>query len=130
MNITNVDRCEEVIAAMQERHQAQLDGAVAAGAKGKKPDKKAATPEPTEAKQPMTFVAADATSLPQDWAGRFDVVIDKAMLDAIACGEAKWQTVETVMRSASRVLKPGSGVYVNISHAGPDMRKKMLVGPH
>jgi len=130
--VANVDRCEAVVEAMKKRHQAQIDGDAAGGAKGKKPpDKgKAASPELEVARQPMAFLTADAKALPQDWAGKFDVVIDKAMLDAVACGGAKWDTIDAIMRSVRSVLNPSSGVYLCISHAGPEVRAKMLLGPH
>lgn len=131
--VTNVDRCGAVLEVIRKRHQSQLDGGDAAGAKGgkKPPDKgKAASPEPEVPKVAMNFVEGDATCLPQDWAGRFDVVIDKAVLDAVACGVNKWDNVDAMMRSVRHVLKPNSGVYVCMSHAGPEVRLRMLNGPH
>jgi len=133
VNITNVDRCQELVDAMREKHQDSLSGAVAANAKGKKPagkdPKAAASPDPgAEAKKPMEFVAADVRELPQEWSQRFDVVIDKALLDAIACAPDKWSGIEAMMQSISRVLKP-HGVYLCVSHACPEMRQMALLGP-
>lgn len=130
-NVTNVDHCESLVQAMRERHQEQVDGA-AQGAKGgkAKKDAKAPSPEPTtEARKLMQFEAADVQSLPKEWSHRFDVVIDKALLDSIACGSEKWKSIDALMRSVSSVLKPG-GVYFCVSHAGPETRRKMMIGPH
>lgn len=133
-NVTNVDRCEFVVQAMRERHQEQLDVLLTGAAKGKKGGKDTKgtpTPEPgAEPRKHMQFEAFDALSLPKEWARRFDVVIDKAVLDAVACGASRWDSTEALMRSVCAVLKPKTGIYFCVSHAGPEVRQKMLVGPH
>merc|ERR1712113_754540 len=100
---------------------------------GPKKGAKAPSPEPPPSTSPddkpeMQYEVADAQSLPQDWANRFDVVIDKAMLDAVACGRDKYRITRPVLQSISMVLKPLTGVYICISHAGPDLRRPMLLG--
>ena len=49
-------------------------------------------------------------------------VIDKALLDAVVCGEAGAQRGAQLVREMHRVLKPG-GVYVVISHANEAARQ-------
>merc|ERR1719282_425694 len=116
---------------MFDRHSAPQDAAANTGAAPKK-GAKAPSPPP-QAPSPdapkMQFEVADAQSLPQDWANRFDIVIDKAMLDAVACsGKDKSKNVRAVLQSVNRVLKPSTGIYVCVSHAGPELRRHMLIG--
>mmetsp|Transcript_76505 Transcript_76505/g.224558 ORF Transcript_76505/g.224558 Transcript_76505/m.224558 type:complete len:278 (+) Transcript_76505:138-971(+) len=128
MNITNVDRCELAISAMRARHQAQRE-ALAAAASGAKKPAKGASPEPAadplEGKPAMCFESVEAKDLPQCWAARFDLIIDKALLDSVACGQEKMKATAAVLSCVSSVLKP-KGVYVCISWAPPDMRWPML----
>lgn len=129
MNVTNVDRCEPAVSAMRARHQAQREAIAAAAAGGGKKAAKGASPDPPpdalEGKPAMRFEALEAQSLPQDWAERFDVVLDKALLDSVACGQDKMKAVAGVLSSVSRVLKP-KGIYVCVSWAPPDMRWAMF----
>ena len=54
-----------------------------------------------------------------------DLVIDKALLDALLCGGENITNVLTMLREVHRVLKPG-GVYVCISHGPPEARLDYL----
>lgn len=55
----------------------------------------------------------------------FDVVLDKALFDSQLCGDNNITTVQEIMKEIYRVLKPG-GVYIMISHGGPDTRMGYL----
>lgn len=111
-NVTASDYSEVVIERMAARHASHP--AVVAGA--------------------VKFAVADMTALPfAD--GSFDVVIDKAAMDAMmADGGDTWDAPEhlleltrKVMRETARVLVPGTGVYQQISFGQPHFRKKYLV---
>lgn len=128
--VTNVDVCEPIVRKMSERQSMPKDGTASAAPSSKK-GAKAASPEPppvADDRPPMQYEVADAQGLPQDWANRFDVVIDKAMLDAVACGHDGWKSCAAVLQSVSAVLKPSTGVYICVSHAGPKLRVPMLTG--
>ncbi|CAK0904342.1 unnamed protein product [Prorocentrum cordatum] len=100
VNVTCIDRCAPLIEALREKHK----------------DKEAT----------VSFQAAEAERLPDDWAGRFDLVLDKALLDSVACGEQKWARMDEVLQSVSKVLKPSGGTYLCVSHAGVETRRPML----
>lgn len=93
-----VDQCAELIEALREKYKE---------------------------KEAFQFEAIDAAELPQDWADRFDVVMDKAMMDAILVGRQGRPKAEEVLKAVFAVLKP-SGKYVCISHAQPAQRLPLL----
>eukprot|EP00439_Symbiodinium_sp_Y106_P077655 s2731_g16.t1 len=70
--ITCVDQCAELIASLREKYK----------------DKAA-----------MEFEVADAANLPQDWSDRFDLVLDKALLDTVVAGRQGWASAEGVLQS-------------------------------
>mmetsp|Transcript_48509 Transcript_48509/g.113699 ORF Transcript_48509/g.113699 Transcript_48509/m.113699 type:complete len:285 (+) Transcript_48509:21-875(+) len=96
--ITCVDQCAELIASLREKYK----------------DKAA-----------MEFEVADAANLPQDWSDRFDLVLDKALLDTVVAGRQGWASAEGVLQSLTATLK-SSGRYVCISHARPAQRLPLL----
>jgi len=51
----------------------------------------------------------------------YDVVIDKATLDAIMCGEGSTDHVVAALSEVQRVLKPG-GTFISVTHGSPDQR--------
>lgn len=51
----------------------------------------------------------------------YDVVIDKATLDAIMCGEGSTDKVVAALSEVQRVLKPG-GTFISVTHGSPDQR--------
>jgi len=57
--------------------------------------------------------------------GSFDVVIDKALLDAITCGDGASQNVGRMLKEIHRVLSP-TGIYISVSHAPEAKRHKYL----
>jgi hypothetical protein len=68
----------------------------------------------------------------------FDVVIDKAAMDALLAREGDvWNPDQTVVDEArsmckhiTRILKPNTGTHLHISFAQPHFRKKYLLGWH
>jgi 2-polyprenyl-3-methyl-5-hydroxy-6-metoxy-1,4-benzoquinol methylase len=101
LDITNVDRCQALIDHLSAKH---------------------------EAKETLRYESQDVRCLPQEWNSKFDVVIDKACLDAIACGKDARQDVPAALSAISRVLKPMTGIYISISHAAAEIRQPMLSG--
>lgn len=98
-SIMCVDQCAELIDVLREKYK----------------DKEA-----------FQFEAVDAAKLPEEWAGKFDIVIDKAMLDAvISSGRQGRLKAEDILKSISAVLK-SSGRYVCVSHARPGQRVPLL----
>lgn len=61
-------------------------------------------------------------------AGTFDVVIDKATLDSILCGEGGVLSGAKLLSEISRVLKPG-GVFILLSNEPPKQRLPILEKP-
>lgn len=57
--------------------------------------------------------------------GSFDVVIDKALMDAMACGDGALGNVQNMLSEVHRVLTP-TGTYICISHGVDSSRKKYL----
>ena len=57
--------------------------------------------------------------------GHFDVVIDKALLDAMVCGGGANGNVQLMLSEIHRVLNP-TGTYICISHGKEKQRKKYL----
>ena len=55
----------------------------------------------------------------------FNVVLDKATLDSIVCGEGSAANVNKYLLEVSRVLKP-SGVFLMVSHGQPHHRQSYL----
>merc|ERR1711957_210055 len=55
----------------------------------------------------------------------FNVVIDKATLDSILCGEGSTHNAQKMLQEVSRVLQP-NGVYIAVSHGQPSYRLTYL----
>lgn len=55
----------------------------------------------------------------------FDAVIDKALMDAVLCGENSTANVAKMLSNVSRALKTG-GVYFVVSHGIPENRLTYL----
>ena len=94
VNITNADVSAVVVNLMQERFADRSE---------------------------MEFTVMDATRmefLPDDC---FNMIVDKALLDALLCGENNAQNVSSMLNEMHRVLKPG-GVYVCCSYGVPKTR--------
>lgn len=84
----------------------------------------------------MTWLEMDMCHLNFDDSS-FDVVIDKAAMDALLVDEGSvWEpnsaaisSVDQMCREVSRVLSPG-GVFLQISFSQPHFRTKYLMGQH
>ena len=100
-------------------------------------------------REDLEFVVSDATRLPgsagareagagasatgsgagssaeEDWSECFDLVLDKALLDAQLCGADALATAAGVVSEAHRVLKQG-GFMVVVSHGRPEARVPLL----
>lgn len=70
----------------------------------------------------VTDAAAVAASLPEQ---AFDLVLDKALLDAVLCGEDAFAKATSLVASMHRVLKPG-GALVVCSFGKPEQRLPFL----
>jgi SAM-dependent methyltransferase len=57
--------------------------------------------------------------------GTFDVVIDKATLDSMLCGEGAIKTIQTMLQQIYRVLKP-NGTFMMLSYAKSQLRLNFL----
>jgi ubiquinone/menaquinone biosynthesis C-methylase UbiE len=59
----------------------------------------------------------------------FDIVIDKATMDSVLCGDNAFQDVAMMTKEVQRVLKI-HGVYILVSYGDPDSRKMHLQQEH
>mmetsp|Transcript_19019 Transcript_19019/g.35675 ORF Transcript_19019/g.35675 Transcript_19019/m.35675 type:complete len:257 (+) Transcript_19019:62-832(+) len=96
--ITCVDQCEELVDVLREKYK----------------DKEA-----------LEFKQEDAGRLPKELQGKFDLVLDKAVLDTVLCGRQGWAAGESIVKSAMAALK-NEGRYVCVSHAHPAQRLPLL----
>jgi len=96
-SITCIDQCENLISALQEKHQD---------------------------KESLTFQCMDARSLEFE-DSQFDCVIDKATLDSVCCGETAHEETKKLLEEVVRTLKPG-GIYIVVSYAEPKYRDTYL----
>merc|ERR1711869_106007 len=96
-NISNIDISLTVTKAMQEKYQDKAG---------------------------MSYQQMDcrAMDFPE---GIFNVVVDKATLDSILCGEGSTHNAQKMLQEVSRVLKP-NGVYIAVSHGQPSYRLTYL----
>jgi SAM-dependent methyltransferase len=74
----------------------------------------------------VILATSDVRSLPSQWTGTFDAIIEKGLLDAVyLSGDGN---VERAVSSLSRVLRPG-GILVSISGVLPEgLRKDIFEG--
>lgn len=111
-NIVNIDYSENVITVMKKQH--------------------------SEKRPMMKWLVVDMTDMSELADNSFDVVIDKAAMDAFMTKEGDvWNPEESVVQASyamcrhiQRVLKPDNGVFIQISLAQPHFRKKYLLGLH
>ena len=111
LHICSLDYSTVVIDAMKQRHKHERPG--------------------------MEWIVMDMTHMDTLRDTSFDVVIDKAAMDALMTGEEDvWNPAQTVIDASrrmchhiSRLLKVG-GHNLHISFAQPHFRKKYLLGSH
>ena len=97
-NITNIDVSEVVINQMADKYSSRED---------------------------MEFTVMDVRNMEYIPDETFDAVIDKALFDALLCGDNNLDSVQCMLREVFRSLKPG-GYYIMISHAPPANRMHYL----
>ncbi|GIQ81694.1 hypothetical protein KIPB_002694 [Kipferlia bialata] len=69
----------------------------------------------------MNFYVRDSTDMGETPDATYDIIIDKATIDSLLCGEGARQKVNDTLSHCSRILKAG-GSLISISYAQPDMR--------
>jgi len=98
LNITNVDTSSVVISQMTDLHGDREE---------------------------MEYTVMDCRNLEYLPDNCFDLIIDKALMDAQLCSEENIHNVNSMLSEMHRVLKPG-GVYISISHGLPPTRLTYL----
>ena len=98
-DVTNIDFSENAIKIMVEYYQEQ--------------------------QVEMNYKKMDVCEMTEFVDKSFDVVFDKALLDAMLCGENALITVEKMMKEIYRVLKD-EGYYIIISNTNEDGRKLLF----
>jgi ubiquinone/menaquinone biosynthesis C-methylase UbiE len=98
-DVTNIDFSENAIKIMVEYYQEQ--------------------------QVEMNYKKMDVCEMTEFADKTFDVVFDKALLDAMLCGENALITVEKMMKEIYRVLKD-EGFYIIISNTNEDGRKLLF----
>merc|ERR1711998_235486 len=73
-------------------------------------------------KKGMSFQTMEVTSMPDFGDNAYDVVIDKAVMDAILCGEGSTDKVIAMLVEVQRLLKPG-GIFMSVTHGKPESRQ-------
>ena len=73
----------------------------------------------------LDYWQADMTSLEVVPNESFDVVFDKALLDALLCGEESFDKALMMLGEVHRVLKPG-GHYICLSYGIPASRQSLM----
>ena len=72
----------------------------------------------------MIYKKMNVTEMTEFQNDEFNVVIDKALMDSMLCGENAIPVVEKMMKEVYRVTAPG-GVFIIISN-GDEQNRKML----
>lgn len=96
-NIANIDSSEVVISQMQERNSKRAG---------------------------MTWSAMDATRMQYD-KDSFDLVLDKSLIDTLACASDANTVVKKYLAEVVRVLRPG-GKLISVSFGTPITRRKFF----
>ena len=73
----------------------------------------------------LLFEQCDVRRMLQYGTGGFDLVIDKAVLDAVMCGIDGIRDADLMVNEVYRVLKPG-GIYFCVTHGVEEMRRPTL----
>jgi ubiquinone/menaquinone biosynthesis C-methylase UbiE len=59
----------------------------------------------------------------------FDLVVDKAMMDSLLCGDSPFLNVAVMLKEVQRVLKTG-GVFILVTYGDPESRMSHLTRGH
>ena len=73
----------------------------------------------------LEFLPADMTNLDGVPDKAFDLILDKALLDSMLCGDESFEQALLMLAESYRVLKSG-GMYVAISYGIPSSRVALL----
>mmetsp|Transcript_43960 Transcript_43960/g.70279 ORF Transcript_43960/g.70279 Transcript_43960/m.70279 type:complete len:234 (+) Transcript_43960:70-771(+) len=92
-SIVNIDNSSVAIEQMASRNQHRID---------------------------MQWLVMDCVDLKFE-DGSFDLVIDKSVIDAMACGDQASLVIASYMTEVQRILRPG-GVFLCITYGSPDTR--------
>ena len=98
-NVTNIDFSENVIKIMEDRYKEQ--------------------------KVEMKYKKMNATNMEEFTNGSFNVVLDKALLDSVLCGENALPIVDKMINEIYRVMVNG-GYYIVISNGNEETRKNLF----
>ena len=77
----------------------------------------------------LDFLCLDARAMSRLHAETFDLVIDKACMDAMFCSDGHFVDVSAMLHEVNRVLVP-SGRFVSLSHGSPLARIPLLQSKH
>ena len=98
-NVTNIDFSENAIRIMEDRYKEQ--------------------------KVEMKYKKMNATNMEEFTNGSFNVVLDKALLDSVLCGENALPIVDKMINEIYRVMVNG-GYYIVISNGNEETRKNLF----
>ena len=98
-NVTNIDFSENAIKIMEDRYKEQ--------------------------KVEMKYKKMNATNMEEFTNGSFNVVLDKALLDSVLCGENALPIVDKMINEIYRVMVNG-GYYIVISNGNEETRKNLF----
>ena len=98
-NVTNIDFSEKAIKIMEDRYKEQ--------------------------KVEMKYKKMNATNMEEFTNGSFNVVLDKALLDSVLCGENALPIVDKMINEIYRVMVNG-GYYIVISNGNEETRKNLF----
>ena len=71
--------------------------------------------------QGLTFAAMDVRKMDRIPDASYDIILEKACLDAVYCSLESYEDVKMALKEIWRVLKP-KGTFLSVSHAGPVSR--------
>jgi ubiquinone/menaquinone biosynthesis C-methylase UbiE len=98
-NVTNIDFSENAIKIMEDRYKEQ--------------------------KVEMIYKVMNAENMSEFSDGQFNVVIDKALLDSMLCGENALPIVDKMINEVHRVLS-NDGIFIIVSNGDENNRKNLF----
>ncbi|CAK0909235.1 unnamed protein product, partial [Prorocentrum cordatum] len=82
-----------------------------------------------ELRPELQWLVADVTRMTEFADESFDAVLDKSVLDTMACGENAPAVIDAYLRQVLRVLRP-DGVMLCVSYSAPASRREYFRQPH